>query len=140
MRVRNYRADGTPWWNELVLCPVHDSAGQLTHYIGVQNDITARVEAEQTVLHLAIPRPADRAAQPHPARDNARAIAARAAEQLLHALQEPFHLDDVKIYVGASIGISVDVGTALHADDLLRDADAAMYTAKRRGGMQHHTG
>lgn len=53
VRVRNYRADGTPWWNDLTLCPVSDADGQLTHYVGVQHDVTARVEAEQTVLHLA---------------------------------------------------------------------------------------
>ena len=59
-RLLNYRADGTPWWNELHLCPVHDEAGLLTHYIGVQNDITARIEAEQTVLHLAYHDPLTR--------------------------------------------------------------------------------
>ena len=26
-RVRNYRADGTPWWNDVHLCPVHDEDG-----------------------------------------------------------------------------------------------------------------
>lgn len=52
-RLRNYRIDGTPWWNEVHLCPVRDASGEVTHYIGVQNDITARVEAEQKVLHLA---------------------------------------------------------------------------------------
>jgi len=60
VRLLNYRADGTPWWNELHLCPVHDEAGLLTHYIGVQNDITARIEAEQTVLHLAYHDPLTR--------------------------------------------------------------------------------
>ena len=53
VRLLNYRRDGVPWWNDLVLCPVHDERGQLTHYIGVQNDVTARYEAEQRVLHLA---------------------------------------------------------------------------------------
>jgi PAS domain S-box-containing protein len=36
----NYRKDGTPFWNALSLAPVHDSAGQLTHFVGVQTDIT----------------------------------------------------------------------------------------------------
>ncbi len=47
----NHRRDGTPWWNELQLSPVRDHDGILTHYIGVQHDVTARVEAE--MLHLA---------------------------------------------------------------------------------------
>ena len=52
-RLLNYRADGVPWWNELQLSPVRDTRGALTHYVGVQHDITARVEAEAKVLHLA---------------------------------------------------------------------------------------
>ncbi len=49
----NYRRDGRPWWNELQLSPVRDEHDRLTHYIGVQHDVTARVEAEAKVLHLA---------------------------------------------------------------------------------------
>ena len=49
----NHRRDGTPWWNELQLSPVRDHDGILTHYIGVQHDVTARVEAEAKMLHLA---------------------------------------------------------------------------------------
>ena len=52
-RLLNYRADGTPWWNDLQLSPVRDADGVLTHYIGVQHDVTSRVEAEDKVLHLA---------------------------------------------------------------------------------------
>jgi len=42
----NYRKDGTPFWNELSLSPVHDADGRLTHFVGVQNDVTMRKEAE----------------------------------------------------------------------------------------------
>jgi len=46
--LQNYRQDGTLFWNDLSLSPVRDAAGNLTHYIGVQTDITERkrVEAE----------------------------------------------------------------------------------------------
>jgi len=44
--VRNYRKDGTPFWNELKLAPVFSDAKKLTHYIGIQTDVTKRVEAE----------------------------------------------------------------------------------------------
>jgi PAS domain S-box-containing protein len=43
----NYRADGTAFWNELSLSPVFDGEGALTHFVGVQADVTARVLAEQ---------------------------------------------------------------------------------------------
>ena len=52
-RMLNYRADGTPFWNQLELHPVRDAEGRLTHYISVQDDITARVEAEAQVTYLA---------------------------------------------------------------------------------------
>ena len=48
--LRNYKKDGTLFWNELTLSPIIDSDGFLTHYIGIQNDITARVDAERKLL------------------------------------------------------------------------------------------
>jgi PAS domain S-box-containing protein len=43
----NYRKDGTAFWNELSLSPVYDGNGLLTHYVGIQADVTARVLVEQ---------------------------------------------------------------------------------------------
>ncbi len=45
--LRNYRKDGTLFYNELTLSPVHDASGTLTHYLGFQNDVTAREQARQ---------------------------------------------------------------------------------------------
>ncbi|MDR5901693.1 MULTISPECIES: PAS domain-containing protein [Halomonas] len=45
--LRNYRKDGTLFWNELSITPVHDEDDNLTYYIGVQKDVTERVEAQQ---------------------------------------------------------------------------------------------
>ena len=44
--LKNYRKDKTFFWNELTVSPVLDSDGKLTHFIGVQNDITKRVATE----------------------------------------------------------------------------------------------
>jgi PAS domain S-box-containing protein len=44
----NYRRDGTPFWNELSVSPVRDRAGTITHFVGVQADVTARVEAQRS--------------------------------------------------------------------------------------------
>lgn len=38
--LRNYRKDGTMYWNELTVAPVKNDAGEVTHYVGVQNDIS----------------------------------------------------------------------------------------------------
>jgi|CXWL01.1.fsa_nt_gi PAS domain S-box-containing protein len=43
----NYRKDGIPFWNELTISPVFDEAGVLTHFVGVQNDVTERRRLEQ---------------------------------------------------------------------------------------------
>ncbi len=50
--LRNHRKDGTPFWNELTMAPVRDEVGVLTHYIGIQTEVTARVHAEEA-LHRA---------------------------------------------------------------------------------------
>ncbi len=44
--LKNYRKDKTPFWNELTVSPVLNGEGKLTHFIGVQNDITKRITAE----------------------------------------------------------------------------------------------
>jgi diguanylate cyclase (GGDEF)-like protein/PAS domain S-box-containing protein len=38
--LRNYRKDGSMYWNELHIAPVRNDAGAVTHYIGVHSDIT----------------------------------------------------------------------------------------------------
>ncbi|MFN2348939.1 MAG: PAS domain-containing protein [Thioalkalivibrio sp.] len=45
--VRNYKRDGTLFWNELSITPVYNEQDKLTYYIGIQKDVTDRVVAEQ---------------------------------------------------------------------------------------------
>lgn len=47
--LRYYRKDGTPFWMELNLAPVHDQHNALTHFIEVQTDITERKQFEETL-------------------------------------------------------------------------------------------
>ncbi len=49
----NYRRDGTPFWNEIHLSAVRDDIGDITHYIGNQLDVTARVDRERRTSYLA---------------------------------------------------------------------------------------
>jgi len=44
--LKNFRKDGTPFWNELSLSPILDDEGELTHYVGIQTDVTQRVDLE----------------------------------------------------------------------------------------------
>jgi len=45
VRLRNYRKDGTLFWNELHISPVRNERGELTHFVGIQLDVTDRVES-----------------------------------------------------------------------------------------------
>ncbi len=44
--VLNYRQDGSSFWNELSISPIHNENGQLTHFVGILNDISDRQQAE----------------------------------------------------------------------------------------------
>lgn len=65
--------------------------------------------------------------------DDATLAARRIQEQLAH----PVDLDGNLITISASIGIAVNRGNRLDGHELLRDADTAMYQAKRAGKVQY---
>ena len=52
VRLRNYRKDGSMFWNELGITPVYNEDEQLTYYIGIQKDITEQVELEERLRNL----------------------------------------------------------------------------------------
>jgi diguanylate cyclase (GGDEF)-like protein/PAS domain S-box-containing protein len=62
-------------------------------------------------------------------RDNAISV----AERILHELSTPFNLEGREIFTTASIGITFSSAKLSHPEDLLRDADLAMYRAKTQG-------
>jgi len=55
------------------------------------------------------------------------------AEKILHALAEPHHLAGHELHIATSIGISLFPADGDNAEELLKNADAAMYHAKKRG-------
>jgi diguanylate cyclase (GGDEF)-like protein/PAS domain S-box-containing protein len=61
----------------------------------------------------------------------------RAADRLHQRLSEPFYIDSHEIFTTASIGIALSTGKEQQPEDLLRDADAAMYRAKALGKARH---
>ncbi|MFV1885055.1 MAG: PAS domain-containing protein [Balneola sp.] len=48
--ILNYKKDGTPYWVKLDITAIEDSSGQLTNYIGIQEDITEQKEFELKLL------------------------------------------------------------------------------------------
>lgn len=43
----NYRKDGTPFWNRLSITPLFDKKKNLTHFVGIQSDITELKEIKE---------------------------------------------------------------------------------------------
>ncbi|MBD8528080.1 sensor domain-containing protein [Pseudomarimonas arenosa] len=58
------------------------------------------------------------------------------ANKLRRALELPFFIDNHELFIGASIGISQYPGNGNDAEELLRNADVAMYQAKAAGRNQ----
>jgi len=47
--LRNYRKDGSHFWNELYISPVYEEEGRLINFVGVQNDVTGSRRAEEVL-------------------------------------------------------------------------------------------
>jgi diguanylate cyclase (GGDEF)-like protein/PAS domain S-box-containing protein len=62
--------------------------------------------------------------------------AERVARRINQALEAPFNLEGHTVFISSSIGIALNSAQTLRYEDLLRDADTAMYHAKSRGKSQ----
>ncbi len=60
-------------------------------------------------------------------------VSAQVAKRILRAVSAPYQIKDVKVLITASVGISVFDRNDVDADELLSQADQAMYEAKKRG-------
>ena len=49
--LRNYRKDGSPFWNDLYLSPIHNDRNEITHFVGVQSDISERKSIESQLAY-----------------------------------------------------------------------------------------
>jgi len=47
--VRSCRKDGSEFWNELSLSPIRNAAGEVTHFVSIQNDVTSRIAFEEAL-------------------------------------------------------------------------------------------
>lgn len=67
-----------------------------------------------------------------------KAFARNVAQKVLEELQVPFEIGSQQYHISGSIGISIAPYDDDQPEDLLRDADSAMYEAKRRGKNNYH--
>jgi diguanylate cyclase (GGDEF)-like protein len=88
-----------------------------------ERDLAARLGGDEFgVLLVDIPDPV---------------FAATVSDRLLAKLDAPIEIAGTKVMVGASIGIAIDNPTMSSVDDLLGEADVAMYQAKALGKGRH---
>jgi len=57
--LRNYRKDGSAFWNELSITPVRFDVEQRTYFIGIQKDVSRQVALERELAELRVGLKAD---------------------------------------------------------------------------------
>lgn len=64
--------------------------------------------------------------------------ASACAEHLIAVLSAPYDIDGLEVVIGASIGIALSPSDGTTTEELMRNADMALYRAKSEGGGVHH--
>jgi diguanylate cyclase (GGDEF)-like protein/PAS domain S-box-containing protein len=59
------------------------------------------------------------------------------ARSIIHRLSQPYEVDHHTLYVGASVGSAVGPRDGRTVEELMRNADLALYRAKDEGGGEH---
>ena len=61
------------------------------------------------------------------------------AARLIQVVSAPYDMgDDLEVVIGASVGIALSPGDGTTSEELMRNADMALYRAKAEGGGVHH--
>lgn len=88
----NYKKDGTPFWNQLSINPIRDCTGAVTHFVGIQTDVTqsraVELEREQALLAERTARRAAEQAQHAAEQATLEAVQARAEAERARAAAE----------------------------------------------------
>ncbi len=101
---------------------LHDTAQRLTACLNGESDMIARLSGDEFTLLLADCAP-----------NNALQAAGDVATHILDSLKQPFLLDDSELFISASIGIALYPQDGKSVAELLKNAEAAGYDAKKRG-------
>jgi chemotaxis family two-component system sensor kinase Cph1 len=110
--LRNYRKDGSLYWNDLSVSAVRDGAGAITHFVGVQRDVTERITFKAEL----------RKSLEETARINGELE--RFSEILAHHMQEPVrHVVSYLQMLSRHLGRTLDPKAA---DYMSRAVDGAM--------------
>ena len=95
-----------------------------------ETDLVARQGGDEFLLLLS---DLETGAGPVPVTDAELIVAEFVASRVLEAMREPFDLAGTQFFATGSIGVSLFPNDAEDASSLMRNADAAMYQAKKAG-------
>ncbi|WP_253737671.1 bacterio-opsin activator domain-containing protein [Halohasta salina] len=129
--LRNYRRDGTPFWNQVRVSPIYDDDGEVSHYVGFQMDVTDReraqreLRAERESLNRLLDRVegllndvTDLLVRGESRTETERLLVERAAETYLAAWLGRYDAADERLTVSQQAGDRV-----VDADPIALDAD-----------------
>jgi diguanylate cyclase (GGDEF)-like protein len=88
-----------------------------------ETDIVARLGGDEfSIVQVPFNQPSD---------------ATSLAERLIAAVSAPYQIDGHQVIVGTSIGIAIAPGDGMDPDQLMRNADLALYRCKSDGGSAY---
>lgn len=100
--LKNYKKDGTEFWNEITLSPITDGAGNLSHYLGFQYDVSSRVAAQEALVnsHQGLLKSIDLHSEISEALVKANAALLREISQRKHIEMQSMKLQDELVHIG----------------------------------------
>ncbi len=133
VELRNYRPDGSQFWNELSVAPVRQEDGTVSHFVGVINDISERVryeaQLERHATHDALTGLANRSLLFDRVRQ-AMFYAERGERSVAVLLLDLDRFKDINDTLGHGVGDQVLLEAAARIQSCVRDRD----TVARLGG------
>lgn len=138
--LKNYRKDGSEFWNEVTLSPITDGAGNLTHYLGFQYDVSARVTAQEALetSNEGLLQSIDVQSEVSEALAKANAALLKEISQRKHIEMQSMKLQDELAHIGRlstmgemATGLAHELNQPLLA--ISQSADTALLVAEESG-------
>jgi diguanylate cyclase (GGDEF)-like protein/PAS domain S-box-containing protein len=131
--LRNYRKDGSVFWNEFYIAPVRNDDGDVTHFVAVMNDVSESKRYEEQLAHQANFDPLTGLANRNLLQDRLRQAIARAHRDRGTLTAVVLDVDNFKLVndsLGHNVGDELLKKIATRLKSCVRESD----TVARLGG------